>query len=216
MRGDGRTDECGAKQGRRPVIRFRRGIDRHFVGDCGRRGDFRRAGADHRVVSRGHSDRAYRQGSARRRADHAHHPGRRREDGSRRGLAIAAGRRAGLSRRHPDCSRADRTLARAPPRAAASLGVVARTAGARHSEILAVSRSPALRRAARQRRRAASANAGSRRSSIDATRRPSFWLSRSGCSDFGRGPTSGRDSTIRSRSCWRFPRSRCWRSASPS
>ena len=84
LRGHRRTDECRAEQGRRPAIRARRGIDRDRVGDCGRRGDFRRARADHRLVSRRHSDRPDRQGAARRRADHAHHRRRRREDGSRR------------------------------------------------------------------------------------------------------------------------------------
>ena len=57
-----------------------------------------------------------RQGAARRRADHPHHPGRRRKDGSRGGLAIAAGRGACVSRRRPDRRGADRAVAGAPAR----------------------------------------------------------------------------------------------------
>ena len=130
VRGDRRVDERRAEQGRGPAIRARRRIDRHRVGDRRRRRDFRRARAGHRLLPRRDSDRPDRQGAARRRADHAHHRCRRREDGSGGRSAVAARRGAGLSRRRADHRRADRAVAGAPARAGAFLGLAARSAAA--------------------------------------------------------------------------------------
>ena len=78
--------------------------------------DLRRPWPDLRLLPWSHPDRAHRQGSAGRRADHPDDRSRRRRDGaSGGGGATAAGRGSGIPRRRPRPRRADRTVARSSP-----------------------------------------------------------------------------------------------------
>ena len=216
LRGHRRIDESRAEQGRRPGVRPWRRARRHRLGDRRRHGDLRRPRARDRIMPRRDPGRPDRQGVARRRADHPRHSGRRREDGSRRDLATAARRGAGVSRRHPDRCGAHRAVAGAPAHSRSRVGAAARPAAAGHSRSW---RHRHLRRAdarhdvaiARPRQtRDCGVLLPARCGGRDAA------SSRCGCSASGRGRISGRGSTIRSRYCWRFPRSRCSPSASPS
>ena len=129
LRGDRGPDERRAEQGRGPAGRLWPGADRHFVGDRRRSGDFWRPGTHLRLLPRRHSHRAYRQGSARGRADHAHdRPWRWRDRAGGGDGAIAARRGSRRSRRRSDRRGLDRALARAASRDPPPLGLAARPA----------------------------------------------------------------------------------------